>query len=159
MASLVEGFNFLDQHVSDYSFFFRENLGLIYTNQKIQFPYFLVNIGSGVSILKFNSEKEYERVGGTSLGGGTFLGMCNLLIGTNNFDELLELAQQGHSENADLLIKDIYRGSDSPHTNLKSENLAVSLGKLSMQHLKKIKHIKKEDIAKSLLVMVAFNIS
>jgi len=42
---------------------------------------------------------------------------------------------------------------------MQSEGLAVSLGKLSIQHMKKISEIKKEDIARSLLKMVAFNIS
>mmetsp|Transcript_6065 Transcript_6065/g.25599 ORF Transcript_6065/g.25599 Transcript_6065/m.25599 type:complete len:231 (+) Transcript_6065:611-1303(+) len=36
------------------------------------FPYLLVNIGSGVSIIKVNGFEEYERVSGSSLGGGTF---------------------------------------------------------------------------------------
>lgn len=36
------------------------------------FPYLLVNIGSGVSIIKVTSLNEFERVSGSSLGGGTF---------------------------------------------------------------------------------------
>ena len=36
------------------------------------YPYLLVNIGSGVSICKVNSPDSFERVSGTSLGGGTF---------------------------------------------------------------------------------------
>lgn len=43
------------------------------------FPYLLVNIGSGVSILKVESEEEFERVGGTATGGGTFWGLGSLL--------------------------------------------------------------------------------
>lgn len=45
----------------------------------------MVNVGSGVSILKVeekeNKELTAERVGGTSLGGGFFMGLANLLIG------------------------------------------------------------------------------
>ena len=37
-------------------------------NDKI-FPYLLVNIGSGVSILKVDSEEEFQRVGGSTIGG------------------------------------------------------------------------------------------
>jgi pantothenate kinase len=39
------------------------------------FPYLLVNIGSGVSIIKVTSSETYERISGTSLGGGTLWGL------------------------------------------------------------------------------------
>ena len=39
------------------------------------FPYLLVNIGSGVSIICIKNETEWERVGGTAMGGGTFWGL------------------------------------------------------------------------------------
>ena len=38
------------------------------------FPLLLVNIGSGVSILSVRGPNQHQRVCGTSLGGGTFLG-------------------------------------------------------------------------------------
>lgn len=48
-------------------------------------PLLVVNIGSGVSILLVSQnetgELKAERVGGTSLGGGFFMGLANLLIG------------------------------------------------------------------------------
>ena len=47
-----------------------------------------MNIGSGVSIIKF-TEDQFERVGGTSLGGGLFLGLCNALTGIKDYEELL----------------------------------------------------------------------
>jgi hypothetical protein len=34
------------------------------------YPFLLVNIGSGVSIVQVNGENDYKRVSGTSLGGG-----------------------------------------------------------------------------------------
>jgi pantothenate kinase len=59
------------------------------------FPYLLVNIGSGVSIIRVDSESSFERIGGTSLGGGTFWGLCNLLTGLMDFDEMLQLSEKG----------------------------------------------------------------
>lgn len=59
------------------------------------FPYLLVNIGSGVSIVKVEGDGKYERVSGSSLGGGTFWGLCRLLTGCQNFDEMLELSARG----------------------------------------------------------------
>ena len=52
----------------------------------------LVNIGSGVSILSVKGPDDYKRVYGTSLGGGTFLGLCCLLTGCNTFEEAMALA-------------------------------------------------------------------
>lgn len=46
---------------------------LLQNNNEQLYPYLLVNIGSGVSILKVTSDTSYERVSGSSLGGGTFI--------------------------------------------------------------------------------------
>ena len=70
----------------------------------------LVNIGSGVSILSVQGPDDYKRVYGTSLGGGTFLGLCCLLTGCNTFEEAMALAAQGDNKKADKLVKDIYGG-------------------------------------------------
>ena len=43
-------------------------------------------------------------------GGGTFLGLCALLAGTDSFDEAIELAEQGDSNRVDKLVQDIYGG-------------------------------------------------
>ena len=58
----------------------------------------MVNIGSGVSILSVRGPEHYNRVYGSSLGGGTFLGLCCLLTGCNSFEEALELAARGENE-------------------------------------------------------------
>ena len=50
----------------------------------------LCNVGTGVSILHVKSETCYERVSGTALGGGTFLGLCRLLTDADSFAEALE---------------------------------------------------------------------
>lgn len=59
------------------------------------YPYLLVNIGSGVSLLKVEGDGQYERVSGSSLGGGTFWGLCRLLTRCKSFDEMLELSMRG----------------------------------------------------------------
>lgn len=51
-----------------------------------QFPCMLVNIGSGVSIIKVDGDGKYERISGTSLGGGTLWGLLSLLTGADTFD-------------------------------------------------------------------------
>lgn len=51
-----------------------------------QFPCLLVNIGSGVSIIKVDEDGKFERVSGTSLGGGTLWGLLSLLTPATTFD-------------------------------------------------------------------------
>ena len=65
------------------------------------YPYLLVNIGSGVSILSVTGENDFKRVYGTSLGGGTFLGLCCLLTGCDTFEEVLFLLNRRHVEIVD----------------------------------------------------------
>jgi type II pantothenate kinase len=75
-----------------------------------QFPYLVVNIGSGVSILKVNSPNSYERVSGSSLGGGTYWGLCRLLTSCASFEEVLDIAETGDATEVDMLVRDIYGG-------------------------------------------------
>ena len=54
------------------------------------FPCLVVNIGSGVSIVKVDEEGGFERVSGTSLGGGTLWGLLSLLTDAQSFDGELD---------------------------------------------------------------------
>lgn len=65
----------------------------IVTDTSAIYPYLLVNIGSGVSILKVTADGEFERVSGTSCGGGTLWGILRLLTPAKSFDEMLKLSE------------------------------------------------------------------
>jgi pantothenate kinase len=53
----------------------------------------LVSIGSGVSMIKVNpTSGKFERVSGTMIGGGTLVGLSNLLTGIQDFDEIINLS-------------------------------------------------------------------
>lgn len=93
------------------------------------YPYLLVNIGSGVSFLKVSGPRKYERVGGTSLGGGTLWGLLSLLTGARTFDEMLDNAAHGDNSNVDMLVGDIY-GTDYGKIGLKNTTIASSFGKV-----------------------------
>lgn len=56
------------------------------THPTPQLPCLLVNIGSGVSVIKVDEDGSFERVSGTSLGGGTLWGLLSLLTGARSFD-------------------------------------------------------------------------
>ena len=93
------------------------------------YPYLLVNIGSGVSMIKVSGPHQFQRVGGTSLGGGTFWGILSLLTGARSFDEMLKMAQQGDNSGVDMLVGDIY-GADYGKIGLKSTTIASTFGKV-----------------------------
>ncbi|KAL7873845.1 hypothetical protein AOLI_G00129160 [Acnodon oligacanthus] len=119
------------------------------------FPMLLVNIGSGVSILAVYSKDNYKRVTGTSLGGGTFLGLCCLLTGCETFEEALEMASKGDSTNVDKLVRDIY-GGDYQRFGLQGSAVASSFG--HMMSKEKRDTISKEDLARATLVTITNNI-
>ena len=56
------------------------------SNPTPQLPCLLVNIGSGVSIIRVDEDGSFERVSGTSLGGGTLWGLLSLLTSATSFD-------------------------------------------------------------------------
>jgi len=52
----------------------------------------LVSIGSGVSMIKVANDGTFERVSGTMIGGGTLVGLSNLLTGIKDFDTIIEMS-------------------------------------------------------------------
>ncbi|MBN3270633.1 PANK3 kinase, partial [Polyodon spathula] len=124
-------------------------------NLEDPYPLLVVNIGSGVSILAVYSKDNYKRVSGTSLGGGTFLGLCSLLTGCDSFDEVLEMASKGDSTHADKLVKDIY-GGNYERFDLPGWAVASSFG--NMIHKEKREAVSKEDLARATLVTITNNI-
>ncbi|KAI8979855.1 pantothenate kinase [Mycotypha africana] len=132
------------------------------------YPYMLVNIGSGVSILKVDGPgpNNFSRISGTSLGGGTLWGLLSMLTDAPSFDDMLEMSKTGDNRNVDLLVGDIY-GSDYSKLGLKSTRIASSFGKVfkkksNINGMLTAKQHKESfaqgDIAKSLLYMVSNNI-
>ena len=103
------------------------------------YPYMLVNIGSGVSILKVSGPGDFVRVGGSSLGGGTLWGLLSLITGAKTFDEMLEMAQRGDNTAVDMLVGDIY-GMGYNRIGLRASNIASSFGKV-FQDRRKIDRI------------------
>ena len=80
-------------------------------------------------MIKVSGPREYQRVGGTSLGGGTLWGLLSLLTGARTFDEMLGMAERGDNSKVDMLVGDIY-GTDYGKIGLKSSTIASSFGKV-----------------------------
>jgi len=121
------------------------------------YPYLVVNIGSGVSILRVDSPDQFQRVGGTSLGGSTFLGLVSALTGCNSFEEALNLATRGDSTQIDMLVGDIY-GGDYTEMGLAATTVASSFGKLVEPRKRDAAMQTPEHLAKAVLLMITNNI-
>ncbi|KAL4220369.1 Pantothenate kinase 4 [Mactra antiquata] len=164
ISCLINGCNFLLKNIPDEVFTYQRHENPEYKFQAVDmnvFPYLLVNIGSGVSFIKVESEDKFERISGTATGGGTFWGLGSLLTKAKTFDDLLNLAEKGDHRNVDMLVKDIYGGAYST-IGLKGDIIASSFGKAarsprtpsqSEEH-----NFKEEDLARSLLLSISNDI-
>ncbi|XP_068514596.1 4'-phosphopantetheine phosphatase isoform X2 [Anas acuta] len=131
MTCLIKGCNFVLRNIPHEVFAYQKDSDTEFrfqTNHPNIFPYLLVNIGSGVSIVKVETEDKFEWIGGSSIGGGTFWGLGALLTKTKKFDELLQLASKGQHTNVDMLVKDVYGGACQT-LGLSGNLIASSFGK------------------------------
>jgi type II pantothenate kinase len=130
MECLIIGLDFFITEIPNEVFTYSEEEPMHFAEARADvYPYLLVNIGSGVSMVKVSGPREYQRVGGTSLGGGTFWGILSLLTGARTFDEMLTLAGKGDNSGVDMLVGDIY-GTGYSKIGLKSTTIASTFGKV-----------------------------
>lgn len=102
---------------------------------------------------------KFKRVSGSSIGGGTYWGLCRLLTGAASYDESLQMASRGDSDRVDMLVGDIY-GRDYSKFQLSSNTLASSFGKIGGMEAPRSPEsgVGEEDLARALLVMISLNI-
>lgn len=161
MKSLVGGINFLLQYYEGEEIFTYQpplyQKQYIKYNQEELYPFILASVGSGVSILKVDDQNTFQRVSGSSIGGGTFWGLCRLLTNFESYEDLTQAIDEPEYTNAavDLLVGDIY-GGDYTELGLKAEIVASSFGKAGTSRQEEYN---PGDIAKSLLFMTATNIA
>ena len=106
--------------------------------------------------MKVSSPGVWERVSGTSLGGGTYWGLCRLLTKCATYEEVLDIAETGDASEVDMLVRDIY-GGGYEGMNLNASMVASSFGKLVMKENPR-DGVKEEDLAIALLMMITNNI-
>ncbi|VAI84074.1 unnamed protein product [Triticum turgidum subsp. durum] len=119
------------------------------------FPYLLVNIGSGVSMIEVIGKGKFERIIGSHLGGGTILGLARLLTGCSSYEEFLDLSRRGDNLAVDLTVGDIYGERGYPKIGLPASTTAASFGKVNSG---KLSEYKAEDLAAALLNSFTYNI-
>eukprot|EP00501_MAST-03F_sp_TOSAG23-6_P000438 GSMAST32.ASY1.ANO1.450.1 assembled CDS len=166
LQMLILGMDFLIFHVPDECYYFEHfkfshgdamtAIPYPLSLEEDVYPYLVVNIGSGVSIMSVEGEGKFRRVGGTALGGATFFGLTSLLCPTvTSFNEALELANRGNNANVDLLVKDIY-GGEYKTFSLKGSLIAAAFGKLTQPKYRNSAN--PEDLALATLVMISSNV-
>jgi len=172
MFTLITGLLFLLENAENETFLYawEQDIPIPVQSPKGYLPFLLVNIGSGVSILKVDSPTQYVRVGGSSVGGGTFFGLCRLLTDIKSWDEVVKIGKEGDNSKVDLLVGDIYGGDyDSNTFNLPAHIIASSFGKpgrdmsMSFDNLGLPSNLQKDynkaDIIRSLLTTISVNIT
>ncbi|KAL3925195.1 MAG: hypothetical protein SGILL_000568 [Bacillariaceae sp.] len=123
------------------------------------YPYLLVTIGTGVSVLRVDGPRKYERISGSTIGGGTYWGLMRLLTDVESFDDAMTLAEIGDPSKVDMMVGDIY-GTNSDaleKLGLPANIVASSFGKLVAKE-EPAKDLTQEDLARALLLLVTNNI-
>jgi len=123
------------------------------------YPYLLVTIGTGVSVLRVDGPRKHERISGSTIGGGTYWGLIRLLTDVETFEGAMKLAERGDPSKVDMMVGDIYgQHSDAlEKVGLPANLVASSFGKLVAKS-DPARDVKQEDLARALLLMVTNNI-
>ena len=66
----------------------------------------VVSMGTGTSFVRVDGNN-VRHIGGIGIGGGTILGLSRLMLKTQDFKQIIDLAQRGSLSSIDLQIQDI----------------------------------------------------
>lgn len=123
------------------------------------YPYLVVTIGTGVSILRVDGPRKHERISGSTIGGGTYWGLMRLLTDVETFDDAMKRAEMGDPCKVDMMVGDIYGNNSSAleKLGLPAHVVASSFGKLVAKE-EPAEGLTQEDLARALLLMVTNNI-
>ena len=104
-----------------------------------------VSMGTGTALVHANANGEMKYLGGTGVGGGTLMGLSKLLLGAEEIDHILAMAEAGKLQNIDLRISDIT--AKNSLTELARDLTAANFANIS-------DIATKDDIASGLMNMV-----
>ena len=86
----------------------------------------IVSMGTGTAFVRAGKNGIYH-IGGSGVGGGTVLGLCNQMCGATSFKTVEEMAASGSLAKVDLNIKDISAGNIA---TLPPDTTASNFGKM-----------------------------
>lgn len=103
----------------------------------------VVSMGTGTSFVCVEGDR-VRHIGGIGIGGGTILGLSRLLLKTQDFKQIIELAMKGNLSTIDLQIQDI---CNQPLPGLPLDATASIFGKAAA-------NAPTEDVAAGIVHMV-----
>ena len=89
----------------------------------------VVSMGTGTAIVHARKDAKMQYLGGTGVGGGTFLGLSRLLVGAADIGHISEFVEMGNLDNIDLRIKDMTASGAEPVIN--ADMTAANFGNIS----------------------------
>lgn len=101
--------------------------GLALSNKK---EGLIVSLGTGTAFVRAGKQGIFH-IGGSGVGGGTVLGLCNKLCGVKSFRSIVKLAEEGKLSKVDLNIGDI---SPRAISHLAKDITASNFGKMEDGH-------------------------
>ena len=107
-------------------------------------PFVAVSAGTGTACVYFNG-KNFNHLGGISVGGGTFQGLLKHLIMTKDENDIEKLAASGDRKQLDLLIGDVVNEIGSLHPEVTASNFAKARNQ---------ENLSQNDIAASISNMI-----
>jgi type II pantothenate kinase len=114
-----------------------------------------ISLGTGTCMVKVsilsNGNIKCTHIGGTGVGGGTFLGLSKLLIKVDNVEKLIEMFKKGNKSKVDLSVGEIV---GSGLGLVKADDTASNLGKISSEI-----DFKKEDLAAGIVNLIGQTIA
>jgi type II pantothenate kinase len=110
--------------------------------------FILTNVGTGTSIHHVDKNKQ-QRIGGTGVGGGTIMGLSQLLTGFTDYETIVALAAKGFRDRIDLKVSHIYEGSEPP---IPGDLTASNFGNISP--LASTDQLTKEELLASVVGLV-----
>ncbi|MBU1018632.1 MAG: hypothetical protein ABII07_01145 [Patescibacteria group bacterium] len=93
----------------------------------------VVSMGTGTCIVSVDCRQDVvdcKHVGGTGIGGGTFLALARELLGISDLDEILRIGAKGSSQKVDLSVEDIVGGGIG---RIAADSTASNLGRLARE--------------------------
>ena len=107
-------------------------------------PFVAVSAGTGTACVYFDG-KNFNHLGGISVGGGTFQGLLKHLIMTKDENDIEKLATSGDRKQLDLLIGDVVNEIGSLHPEVTASNFAKA---------RNLENLSQNDIAASVSNMI-----
>ncbi|CAD6187557.1 unnamed protein product [Caenorhabditis auriculariae] len=158
VSSYVTGTIFLLKNIESEAFTYNHSgtpkYEFVDTSSTSIFPFLMINVGTGVSVIEVESETSFKRIGGSSIGGGTFVGLGNLLTGDKNVEELLKNAEKGDNSVLDRLVSSYNLG---PLVDMAASTIASSFANAGLER-HDLENLTPQDSLKSLLYMIINNI-